>query len=94
MYTPREHAGFGDRMGNAMRDLRQLQIEFTALGEIYIAQAEGGESAEFVDVGPATADELRQGMAVGGSFLNWLTGLAQTTQEDRRPVTTAFIQAP
>lgn len=94
MYTERQHAALAERVGNMMRELRQLQIEGVALHEIYAAQAESGESPEFTDSGPATAAELKQAMAVSGSYLEWLTGAAQPTQEDRRPVTTAFLQVP
>tara|TARA_Y100001973_G_C5209218_1_gene344270 strand:+ start:13543 stop:13827 length:285 start_codon:yes stop_codon:yes gene_type:complete len=94
MYNPRAHAAFTERLGNMMRELRQLQIEGVALKEIYVAQALSGESEEFTDAGTATVDELRQAMSVANSYVDWLTGNNQTPQQDRRPVTTAFLQSP
>ena len=93
MYESQQHAALAERLGNFMRELRQLQIESVALREIYNAQAAGGESSAFVDLAPATADELREAMEVSDSYLAWLTGAAPVSQEDRRPVTTAFLQA-
>ena len=93
MYNARSHAAFSERLGNMMRELRQLQIEGVALKEIYAAQASNGESDEFVAAGTASAEELRQAMFVADSYIDWLTGGAQVPQEDRRPITTAFLQS-
>ena len=92
MYSAKQHWAFAERLGNMMRELRQLQIEAVALQEIYTTQAQGGASNEFSDVDLASADELRSGVNVTASYLRWLTGEGATTQEDRRPVTTAFLQ--
>ena len=92
MYTPRQHVVFSARLANFHRELRQLQIEGVALGEIYAAQTANGEVAEFVDSDVATVDELRAGMGVAGSYLSWLTGASVEPQEDRRPVTVPFLQ--
>ena len=92
MYSEREHAGWVARLGNYMRELRQLQIEGVALTEIHAAQGESGASPAFSDVGPASVAEQMKGMEVVDSYLDWLTGAAQPTQEDRRPATTPFLQ--
>ena len=91
-YSPRQHLSFAERLGNTMRELRQLQIESVALQEIYATQTSAGTSPDFVDLDGVSADELRAAMDVAESYLAWLTGAAQAAQEDRRPVTTAFLQ--
>ena len=94
MYTSKEHAAFAERLGNFMRELRQLQIESVALQEIYAAQALLGESSDFVDVGYASVQELKDAMDITASYLSWLDGSTQPAQENRRPATTAFLQLP
>jgi len=91
-YSPRQHLAFAERLGNMMRELRQLQIESVALQEIYASQTGSGVSPDFADLDGVSADELRAAMEVTESYLAWLTGAAQATQEDRRPATTAFLQ--
>ena len=92
MYTAREHAAWVERLGNMMREVRQLQIEGGDLKEIHVTQGENGDAAAFTDVGPASKQEQLDGMDVADSYIDWLTGAAQPTQADRRPVTTAFLQ--
>ena len=85
---------FHERAGNWAREARQLQIEQVALEEIYVNQAASGTSADFVDIGDVSADELRELMAVITSYGQWLTGSDAPAQENRRPSTVPFIQRP
>ena len=92
MYSERQHYGYVKRRGNAMRELRQLQIEFVARGEICEAQAASGSAVEFKAIDGVSSEEMTAAMEVGQSYLGWLTGGAQAEQADRRPATTAFLQ--